>query len=57
MGKTREGSVSLTYEVCAGEACTEHASGRPREARWRAKTLADERCAGQPRLGRIQWRL
>ena len=48
MGKTRaSGSVSLTYEVCAGEACTEHASEEPR-ARWRAKTLADERCWAPP---------
>ena len=33
-------SSSLTYEVCAGEAYTEHAS-EGRRARWRAKTLAD----------------
>ncbi len=36
---------SLTYEVCAGEACTEHAS-EGRRARWRAKTLADSGLVG-----------
>ena len=52
MGKPAGGSVSLTYEVCAGEACTEHASGgrrgplarkdaRRREARWAPPTGQD----------------
>ena len=48
-GKDPRGSVSLTYEVCAGEACTEHASeGRgPAGAQRRSQTWGWWAPAGQ----------